>query len=52
MDIRISGGFGFGATSMPMDTFMGRQGETDGFEFGSDFAISVQTRSIAILPWF
>jgi hypothetical protein len=23
MDIRISGGFGFGATSMPMDTFMG-----------------------------
>jgi hypothetical protein len=48
VDIRISHGFGFRALSMPMDTWMGH-GEAGGSGFGSDFAIFVQTSSIAIL---
>jgi hypothetical protein len=32
-----------------MDTFMAGQDETDGFKFGFDFSISVQTHSIVIL---
>jgi hypothetical protein len=49
MDIQISSGFRFGATSMPMKFLWTGQSEADGFGHGSGFPISVQTRSIAIL---
>jgi hypothetical protein len=49
MDIRISDGFRFEATFMPMDIFMGRARWGWWIWFGSGFVISVQTRSIVIL---
>jgi hypothetical protein len=49
MDIRISSGFVFGATSMPWILSWVGQSKADGFGHRSGFGISIQTRSINIL---